>query len=151
MSKTLKDILIKAKRQNEVLLINETGETRSKGDYITSANPGLIVAFRLNFESRQQVKLTKVISGKIVSNEQEDGMLVVETRNGLQYGVPYDSVVWVKTGERWPKGVYEEMKRGSVAIKGEQSGNEVIELSELRTNEEDDFETNGDIETDDAE
>lgn len=131
MSK-LKEILLKAKKQNEVLLINDDKDTRTKSDYIQSAEPGLIVAFRLNFSSKQDVNLTKVISGKIISNDKGDEILVVETRNGLQYGVPYDLVVWVKTGERWPKGVYEEMKRGSVVVKGDASGEEVIELSELR-------------------
>jgi hypothetical protein len=98
------------------LIEDQDREIKTKGDYITNAEVGLIVAFRLNFEAKSKVKLTKVISGQIVENNKEDEMYVVETKNKLKYGVPYSSVVWVKTGGRWPKGVYDEMKKGSVVV-----------------------------------
>ena len=105
------------KQLEEAYLIDDSGKSsRSKDDYIMKAKEGEIVAFRLNFKSRQNVNLTKVISGKILVNESAKELLTVETRNGLQYGVPYSTIVWVKTGERWPRGVYEEMKEGSVEV-----------------------------------
>lgn len=105
------------KQLEEAYLIDDNGKSsRSKDDYIVKSKEGEIVAFRLNFKSRQNVNLTKVISGKILSNENEKELLTVETRNGLQYGVPYSAIIWVKTGERWPRGVYEEMKEGSVEV-----------------------------------
>lgn len=101
----------------EAYLIDGEGRSiRSKDDYIMKAKEGEIIAFRLNFQSKQGVKLTKVISGKILKNDIIEELLTVETRNSLKYGVPYSSIIWVKTGERWPRGVYEEMKQGSVEI-----------------------------------
>lgn len=100
------------RKHHEAYLI-EDENSKTKKDYIEDAEEGLIVAFRLNFTSKALKKLTKVISGKIMVNDKENKMLEVEARNGLKYGVPYTSVVWVKTGDRWPKGVYNEMKKGS--------------------------------------
>lgn len=122
------------KEYNEAYLIDDGGrESKSKDEYIINAEEGTIVAFRLNFESKQGIKLTKVISGKILDNNEEEELYVVETRNGLKYGVPYISVIWVKTGDRWPKGVYEEMKQGSVEIDPE-SSLEFGQIEELNSN-----------------
>jgi hypothetical protein len=103
-------------RQEAYLIKDKEQETKSKEDYIVDAEEGVIVAFRLNFKSNSGTPLTKVISGKVLENNKEEETYVIETRNGLKYGVPYAAVVWVKTGNRWPKGVYEEMKKGSVEV-----------------------------------
>lgn len=103
-----------AEREEAYLIEDNEKESKSKEDYIVDAEEGIIVAFRLKFKSKSGVKLKKVISGKILENNVEEETYVIETRNGLKYGVPYAAVVWVKTGNRWPKGVYEEMKQGSV-------------------------------------
>lgn len=130
MSK-FQEYLLKAKESAEAYLIDDTErEIKSKDDYIQKAEEGLIVAFRLNFTARSGVKLTKVISGKILENNQDEEVYVVETRNGLKYCVPYASVVWVKTGGRWPKGVYDEMKRGSVVRDGDEEDTELGELEQ---------------------
>lgn len=130
MSK-LQEYLLRAKEQEEALLIDDEREMKTKDEYIANAEEGLIVAFRLNFKAQSGVKLTKVISGKIVENRQDDEIYVVETRNGLRYGVPYSTVVWVKTGARWPKGVYQEMKKGSVVVT-EEIEHELGELEETQ-------------------
>lgn len=119
-------------------LIDDEGQnSKTKDEYIVNAEEGLIVAFRLNFEAKSGARLTKVISGKILENSQENEAYVVETRNGLKYGVPYGSVVWVKTGNRWPKGVYEEMKQGSVEAK--EGDDETVEFGKLETDSAEDF------------
>lgn len=131
MSK-FQDYLLQAKEKAEAFLIDDQPrDSKTKDEYIQSAEEGAIVAFRLNFESKRGLKLTKVISGKIVENEQDQEVYVVETRNNLKYVVPYSSVVWVKTGGRWPKGVYDEMKQGSVLVDGQSADND--ELGELET------------------
>lgn len=108
-------------KREETYLIDDTGkESKSKDEYIANAEPGLLVAFRLNFTANSGVRLTKVISGKIIENDKDQEMYAVETRNGLKYGVPYSAIVWVKTGNRWPKGVYQEMKQGSTEIKDDE-------------------------------
>lgn len=126
MMSKFKDFLING--YHEAYLIEER-EGKTKEEYISGAEEGIIVAFRLNFTARSGKKLTKVISGKILENVSEQEAYVVETKNGLKYGVPYDSVVWVKTGNRFPKGVYDEMKRGSVEVEEGQLGQ--LEFSEL--------------------
>jgi hypothetical protein len=120
MSK-FREYLLDAKEKAEAYLIEGSSRnSKTKNDYIRNAEEGLIVAFRLNFENKTGLKLTKVISGKIVENNQDDEIYIIETRNGLKYGVPYAAVLWVKTGGRWPKGIYEEMKQGSVEIEDEE-------------------------------
>lgn len=120
----LKDELIKQHQENAYLISDKNQTSKTKEEYMQSAKEGLILAFRLNFESKLGVPLTKVISGMIMENDTEKEQFVVETRNKLQYGVPYSQAVWVKTGYKWPKGVYEEMKRGTVKV-------EVDELGEI--------------------
>lgn len=135
MSK-FRDYLLKAKESSEAYLIDDhERDARTKDDYIQNAEEGLIVAFRLNFKAKSGLPLTKVISGKILENDKDGEVYVVETRNGLKYCVPYPSVVWVKTGGRWPKGVYDEMKQGSVVIETEGKVEEIDELGELEHND----------------
>lgn len=129
MSK-FKEYLLKAKERAEAYLINSDDDidAKTKGDYVREAEEGVIVVFRLYFEAKSGLKLTKVISGKVIENDKEDEAYVVETKNGLTYIVPYDTVIWVKTGSRFPRGVYEEMKKGSVVV---DQANKDIELGQL--------------------
>jgi hypothetical protein len=119
MSK-FKDYLLNEKAKAEAFLIEDNRDIKTKTDYVKNAEPGLIVAFRLNFTNKDEKKLTKVISGKIAENNQEEDLLIIETKNGLKYGVPYTEVLWVKTSDRWPKGIYDEMKRGSVEVEDDE-------------------------------
>jgi hypothetical protein len=134
MSK-FREYLLKAKESAEAYLIDDNErDVRSKDDYIHNAEEGLIVAFRLNFSAKSGLALTKVISGKILENNKEDEVYVVETRNGLKYCVPFAAVVWVKTGGRWPKGVYDEMKQGSTPVdENTRSKVGIEELGELES------------------
>jgi hypothetical protein len=130
MSK-FREYLLNAKEKAEAYLIEDSGRSgKTKNDYIRNAEEGLIVAFRLNFENKSGLKLTKVISGKIIENNKDDEIYVIETRNGLKYGVPYAAVLWVKTGGRWPKGIYEEMKQGSIEVESEEP-TEGVDLGQL--------------------
>ena len=74
-------------------------QTRDKLEYIKDAEVGVLVAFRFR---------DKVRSGKII--RKQDGLLVIETHNGTTYNVLYEDVVWVKTGDRWPKQVFNMLK-----------------------------------------
>ena len=76
---------------------------KQKDEYIENARIGTIVAFKVN-ES-------KTISGKIEEIHKND--FVVETKNGVKFTVRKRNVIWVKTGDRWPKGVFEALKGGS--------------------------------------
>jgi viroplasmin and RNaseH domain-containing protein len=125
-----KEYLLKAKERAEAYLIDDNNEvdTKTKDDYIRNAEEGVIVVFRLYFKAKSGLKLTKVISGMVIENDPEQEAYVVETKNGLKYVVPYDTVIWVKTGGRFPRGVYEEMKKGSVVV-DQQDDN--VELGQL--------------------
>lgn len=141
MSK-FREYLLKTKEQEAYLLDNQERDIKSKADYVLNAEVGLIIAFRLHFKAKSEINLTKVISGKIIENNKEENFYIVETRNGLEYHVPYSSVVWVKTAGRWPKGVYDEMKLGSVVAgdpEPEEIENDVDELGELEHEEEIDY------------
>lgn len=70
--------------------------------YVENAPIDTIVAFKL--------PTGKVKSAKIINRSTKNRKLKVETAYGAQFVIPYDSVIWVKTGTRWPKGVYNLLK-----------------------------------------
>ena len=70
--------------------------------YVENAPIDTIVAFKL--------PTGKVKSAKIINKFIKNRKLKVETAYGAQFIIPYDSVIWVKTGTRWPKGVYNLLK-----------------------------------------
>lgn len=70
--------------------------------YIENSEIGTIVAFKLSSG--------KIKSAKIVNRNRKKKKLKLETRYGAEYIVSYDSIIWVRTGKRWPKGVYNLLK-----------------------------------------
>lgn len=80
----------------------EVIDMEEKKPYIENAELGTLVAFRLSNG--------KVKSAKIVKKSTLKRRFMLETNYGAQYIVPYDDIVWVRTGKRWPKGVYELLK-----------------------------------------
>lgn len=73
---------------------------KPRTEYIESAKIGSVVAFRVNNK--------KVISGVI--DEIRANEFKVVTKNGIAFSVNKRNIVWVKTGKRWPSGVYEALK-----------------------------------------
>ena len=80
-------------------------KSSDKMKYIEEAAIGSIVAFKID-ESKAK-------SAKIVQKSSKKRKLKLETEYGATFIVPYESVVWVKTGNRWPRGVYEMLKGSS--------------------------------------
>jgi hypothetical protein len=72
--------------------------------YIAEAKKGTHVAFKSG-------KNERIVSAKVVSNNIGKRTLQVQTIRGKTISVPYENVLWVKTGKRWPRGVYELLKR----------------------------------------
>jgi hypothetical protein len=75
----------------------------SKVHFIENASAGTIVAFRVQMDSGLEMfsgKITKI--GKTIFE--------VETKNGKRFVINKCSVAWVKTGPRWPKGIYEALR-----------------------------------------
>lgn len=73
-----------------------------KMKYIESAPVGTLVAFRL--------PNGKVKSAKIVNRSAKSQKLKLETSYGKQFVIPYIDVIWVKSTDKWPKGVYRQLK-----------------------------------------
>ena len=93
------------KKSNEEQQVEnkDISESRDVKDrYLDTADIGCLVAFK--------IETGKVKSAKIVKRSTSGRKLKVETAYGMEYIVPYDNVLWVKTGTRWPKGVYMLLK-----------------------------------------
>lgn len=73
-----------------------------KMSYIENVDIGTIVAFRLSNG--------KVKSAKVTRKSTKNRKLKLETDYGAEYIVSYDDVIWVRTGKRWPRGVYKLLK-----------------------------------------
>jgi hypothetical protein len=73
-----------------------------KKKYVSNAEIGTLIAFKQ--------KSGKVNSAKIVGKDDDSKMLKAETKYGAKFDVKYSDVIWVKTGARWPKGVYRLLK-----------------------------------------
>lgn len=82
-----------------------------KMTYIENIDIGTIVAFRLSNG--------KVKSAKVTRKSTKNRKLKLETDYGAEYIVSYEDVIWVRTGKRWPKGVYQLLK-GQVNANGKE-------------------------------
>lgn len=76
------------------VLINQEGKQK----YINSLEIGQILAFKIG---------ESVISGKVVDIGE---YIRVETKNDTQFIISEEDIIWVKTGQRWPKGVFRALK-----------------------------------------
>lgn len=84
-------------------------DMEQKMSYIENIEIGTIIAFRLSNG--------KVKSAKVTRKSTKNRKLKLETDYGAEYIISYDDVVWVRTGKRWPKGVYKLLKGISDEIK----------------------------------
>lgn len=82
-----------------------------KMSYIENIDIGTIVAFRLSNG--------KVKSAKVTRKSTKNRKLKLETDYGAEYIVSYNDIVWVRTGKRWPRGVYKLLK-GQVDANGKE-------------------------------
>lgn len=77
-------------------------DMKQKMPYIENIEIGTLVAFRLSSG--------KVKSAKVTRKSTKNRKLKLETDYGAEYIVSYDDIVWVRTGKRWPRGVYKLLK-----------------------------------------
>lgn len=82
-----------------------------KMHYIENIDIGTIVAFRLSSG--------KVKSAKVIRKSTKNRKLKLETDYGAEYIVSYEDIIWVRTGKRWPRGVYKLLK-GQVDANGKE-------------------------------
>lgn len=86
---------------NEEIPANKVN-VEQKQKYLNNIQIGTIVAFKLSDN--------KAKSAKVIKKSTKNRKLQVETSYGAQYIIPFENVIWVKTGSRWPKGVYNMLK-----------------------------------------
>lgn len=75
-----------------------------KANYVKDAEVGTLVAF--------DDGTGNIRSAKIVNKSTKRQMLKLENRAGIEYIVPWTSVIWVRSGKRWPKGVFKLLTGG---------------------------------------
>jgi len=103
---------VEAAGQSEKKAANIGVDMEQKMPYIESATVDTLVAFRL--------PNGKVKSAKIIKKSTQNRKFMVETDYGAQYVIKYEDVVWVRSGKRWPRGVYKLLK-GLVGADGAES------------------------------
>lgn len=74
----------------------------SKKRYVDNIEIGTLVAFKL--------QSGKVKSAKVTRKSTKVRKLKLITDYGAEFIVSYDDVIWVRTGKRWPRGVYNLLK-----------------------------------------
>lgn len=72
--------------------------TKTTLDYLSTVEPGTLVAFTRNSAKRI------AMSGKLVSIE--NGKVKVESKKGTLFKLNIENIIWVKTGDRWPRWVF---------------------------------------------
>ena len=81
---------------------DDGGIDSNKLRYINEAPIGTLVAFKL---PNGQTK-----SAKIINRSTGRKKLKLETVYGKQFVVSYSDIVWVKSTNKWPRGVYNQLK-----------------------------------------
>lgn len=74
--------------------------SRTKEEYINNLEVGVLIAFKAN----------RMMSGKVIEIREDE--VKVETKNGSIYYVGKGSIAWVKTGARWPSGIFNALRNG---------------------------------------
>lgn len=102
---------VEAENKAENKSANVKVNMEQKMSYIENIDIGTIVAFRLSNG--------KVKSAKVTRKSTKNRKLKLETDYGAEYIISYDDVIWVRTGKRWPRGVYKLLK-GQVDANGKE-------------------------------
>ena len=95
-------------KNDNITINNSNGMKLAENDankmrYVRDVNIGVIVAFKDG---------DKVRSAKVVRKSTNRNILKLEDRRGREFLVSYNDVIWVRTGHRWPRGVYELLTGG---------------------------------------
>jgi len=75
--------------------------SKSREDYLKNLKEGLLVAFKMNPSGKVMSAMVKEVEGEQVK---------VETKNGSVYFIKKSDIAWVKTGKRWPGGIFNALR-----------------------------------------
>ena len=114
--KELIDGICKAMESNDDVAdaqkaINEAGEQvkeividrEVKDKRILSAPIGTLIAFH-------EPETGKLNTAKLTNRNKTKKLIKCETQYGKEFLISFSDVVWTKTGSRWPKSIYNELK-----------------------------------------
>lgn len=92
--------------------------SRTTSDYIDNIEKGTLVAFKRNLSKNI------AMSGKFVCFD-ENGKVVVESKKGTKFTINKENIIWVKTGIRWPKWVFDMFNKN---VKEEEVDNAISKV-----------------------
>lgn len=78
---------------------------KTKDEYIRKISIGTIVAFRVIVRGIEKVK-----SAAVIEINEDKKFYRVMNKAGFEFVIDESELVWVKTGKRWPRGVYNLLK-----------------------------------------
>lgn len=83
---------------------------KTPGEYIDNVEVGMIIAFATEPEKAISAKVKEIF--KAEDNGVKEVLAV--SKNGYTYKVPRAAIIWVKTGHRWPRGIYDKLRNSYV-------------------------------------
>ena len=84
--------------KNEIVIDREVKYKR-----ILSAPIGTLIAFH-------EPETGKLNTAKLTNRNKTKKLIKCETQYGKEFLISFSDVVWTKTGSRWPKSIYNELK-----------------------------------------
>ena len=84
--------------KNEIVIDREVKDKR-----ILSATIGTLIAFH-------EPETGKLNTAQLTNRNKTKKLIKCETQYGKEFLISFSDVVWTKTGSRWPKSIYNELK-----------------------------------------
>lgn len=78
-------------------------DRKVKDERILSAPIGTLIAFR-------EPETGKLNTAKLTNRNKTKKLIKCETQYGKEFLISFSDIVWTKTGSRWPKLIYNELK-----------------------------------------
>lgn len=100
---------------------------RSQADYINNIDIGMIIAFKVSPDKAISAKVEDIDYDTEKEGPDSRTLTTVycRTKNGIEYKVPRKAIIWVKTGTRWPRGIFLQLKRGAENTNNNSSEEEI--------------------------
>lgn len=103
----VENLIVAVKETNPVVEeiqenIEQPWENKDKEKYIEEAEVGTLIAF---YDKKKKPR-----TAALVNRSSTRRVIKVVTEFGWEFIVPYEDVLWVRKGTRWPKGVYNLLK-----------------------------------------
>ena len=89
---------VKNEVKNEIVV-----DRKVKDERILSAPIGTLIAFR-------EPETGKLNTAKLTNRNKTKKLIKCETQYGKEFLISFSDIVWTKTGSRWPKSIYNELK-----------------------------------------